>query len=133
MEEWGYPRRKSWKLKAKFTDLKTYLEHSEKTGKQTDAILKKLIKPFMKQCAFCGTKEKLHIKCFRKPVTSVNDFTILCSACLFAPYRKGIDGIELEEIRRRYSAGEKVTVLAKEYGITRGRIYHIIWKGAKND
>lgn len=129
MEEWGYPRRKTGFGKGpRFKTLAEYLKHSEKTGTQTIAILRGLIKPHVKRCALCGATEKLHIKCLKWPVVSIDDFAILCPACLFTPHRKSIDGIEQREIRRRYEEGERVIVLAEEYGVTRGRIYHILHK-----
>lgn len=134
MEEWGYPRRRRGTRTGKslFTELDEYLEHSKKTGKQSYAIFLRLVKPTMKQCENCGSKIKLYPKILKRPATSFADFKILCSACLYAPCRKGIDGIKEKRIRLRYARGEKTVALAKEYGITRGRIYHIIWKGVEN-
>jgi len=133
MEEWGYPRRASgWKKHTmKFIDLNEYLEHSRKTGKQSYAILLKLVKPLMQNCEDCGSKIKLRVKCSKHPVTSFSDFKILCSACLFAPCRKGIDGFKRKEICRNYKKGN-VPSLAKKYGVTEGMIYYILRENLTN-
>lgn len=129
MEEWKYPRRTSgWrKHNLKFIDLNLYFEHSKKTGKQSHDILLRLIKPLMQNCENCGSEAKLHIKCLKHPVASFDDFKILCSACLFAPCRKGIDGLKRKEICSNYERG-KVENLAKEYDVTAGMIYYILRK-----
>lgn len=129
MEEWKYPRRTSgWKKhNLKFTDLNLYLEHSKKTGKQSHEVLLRLIKPLMQSCENCGSEAKLHIKYFKRPVTSFSDFKILCPVCLFALCRKGIDGLKRKEICSDYERG-KVENLAKKYGVSPGMIYYILRK-----
>lgn len=127
MEKWKYPRRSSgWKKhESKFTDLNLYFEHSRKTGKQSHEILLRLIKPSMQNCENCGSESKLHIKCLKHPVTSFRDFKILCSVCLYASCRKGIDGLKRKEICSNYKRG-KVKNLAEKYGVTAGMIYYVL-------
>ena len=129
MGEWKYPRRASgWrKHNLKFTDLNLYFEHSKKTGKQSHEVFLRLIKPLMQNCENCGSETKLHIRCFKRPITSFSDFKILCPVCLYAPSRKGIDGLKRKEICRSYSEGS-VPNLAKKYGVSPGMIYYILKK-----
>jgi len=131
MEEWGYPRCKRGRKHKRFTDLIAYLEHSKETGKQTHEILMRLVKPYMKQCETCGSPEKLHIKYLQCPAISFKDFKILCNACLYASCRKGIDGIKKKEICSKYIEGKAVEALTREYGVTTGRIYQILWEGGR--
>ncbi|MBA7686988.1 hypothetical protein ES703_95448 [subsurface metagenome] len=81
----------------------------------------------MQKCQDCGSEAKLHIKYFKHPVTSFADFKILCSVCLFASCRKGIDGLKRKEICSSYERG-KVENLAEKYGVTAGMIYYILRK-----
>lgn len=128
MKEWGYSCCSSGnrRHKKKFTDLITYLEHCKKTGTQTDYILIRLVKPYMKQCENCGSVKRLSIRRLKRPVTSLKEFKILCSACSFASCRGGIDGIKRKEIYNRRIAGETVKALVKEYRVTKATIYRML-------
>lgn len=129
MNEWGHPRRRSGPpRKDKFTDLDSYLEYCEETGRQSPSVLLRLLKPYLKLCENCGATRRLRFKYRRWPVTSLRHVRVLCSACLYAPTRgKGLDGLKRREIFFRHSAGEKPLALAEEFRVTKGRIYQIIW------
>lgn len=129
MNQWGHPRRSSGPpRKDKFTDLPSYLEYCEETGRQTPSVLLRLLKPYLKRCENCGATRRLRFKYRCWPVTSLTDVRVLCSACLYAPTRgKGLDGLKRREIYFRYSRGERVDSLAEEFEVTPGRIYQVIW------
>jgi len=135
MNQWGHPRRRRGPSRNdKFTDLDSYLEYCEETGRQTQSVLLRLLKPYLKRCENCGAIRRLRFKYRRWPVTSLRDVRVLCSACLYAPTRgKGLDGLKRREIYSRHSCGERVDSLAEEFEVTPGRIYQIIWAEREPD
>lgn len=130
MKQWGYPRRKgaaALKGRMKFSNLTEYLQY--RRGLEKGAVGRtfyRLVKPYMTRCEKCGRTKRLHVKFLRKSILKREDFVILCSHCLFAPIRKGIDGNKAQEIFRRYLAGERTKNLAKEFEISEIGIYKML-------
>lgn len=129
MVEWKFERRKpAITGKLKFTDLDAYLEHSRTTGKQSPSVLLRLVSP-LKECEICGSIKKLHLWHSSWPVFFAKDLKVLCSSCLWAKMLKGLSGLKQKEICQRYSMGEETRDLAKEFGISRNRVYQILKRG----
>jgi len=132
MKEWKFERRKAWTLggRPRFTDLDTYLRHSRITGRQSHSLLLRLVPP-LKECEICRSTRKLHLWSFSWPVFFAEDLKVLCSSCRWAKKFRGLDGLKQKEICRRYSIGEGTRDLAKEFGVSRDRIYQVLKRGRK--
>ena len=137
LNEWGHPkRRRKPPRKDKFTDLDLYLEHCEKTGQRTHSLLlrllKPLLKPHLKRCGNCGAIRNLRFKYRRWPIKSLRDVRVLCPSCLLAVAKgRGLDGLKRREIFWRFTTETSVSDLAQEFGVTKGRIYQVIWAERK--
>ena len=133
LDEWGHPkRRRKPPRKDKFTDLDLYLEHCEETGQLTHSLLLRLLKPYLKKCENCGAIRNLRFKYRRWPIKSLRDVRVLCPSCLYAPtLGRGLDGLKRREIFERSTRGAAVLDLAQEFGVTKGRIYQVIWAEQK--
>jgi len=132
MVEWKFKRRKAGTMggRPRFMDLDAYLEHSRTTGRQSLSILLRLVSP-LKECGICGSTIKLHLWSHSWPVLFAEDLKILCSSCQWAKKLKGLDGLKQKEICRRYTAGEEARDLAKEFGVSRNRVYQVLRKGRR--
>lgn len=116
---------KGW---VRFKSIEEYFKYVKETGRESIKTLHRFLYPIGKVggCEICGGKRSLRLHYLKRPATSMEDIQILCITCFYANIRKGINNLVRDKICERYTQGEGVTELAKEYKVDFSNIYHVL-------